>query len=140
MENTVSHNTVKHIGVITGIKDGYITVAVDDSGDCSGCSIRMFCSSEKNNVDVPVRGADGYAVGERVEITAVGVSRFGAMWMCVLLPCILLLAITGCCIAFGMSEPVAAVVGLLSCVVYYVLLYVFRRSSGHDLEWTITKL
>ena len=111
---------------------------------CGSCRARQACGlAETQEKVVEVRTADAarYAPGDAV---VVGVRR-RAGGIAVLLAYVgalaVLLAVLAVAVGpLGWSEGRAALAALAGVVLYYVVLWLFRRKIEHTIQFTITKI
>ena len=111
---------------------------------CGACKARQACGmaeAQEKIVVVPTSEAAGYCCGEAVRV---GVRRKAGR-IAVLLAyggalVVLLAALILATIVCGASDGVGLVAALASVVLYYLLLWVFRRRIEHTIQFTITKI
>lgn len=111
---------------------------------CGACKARQACGmaeSQEKIVVVVTDRAQEYLPGEAV---LVGV-RKKAGRIAVLLAyggalVVLLAALVVAIVVCGASDGVGLVAALGSVVIYYLLLWVFRRRIEHTIQFTITKI
>lgn len=133
---------VEHIATITSIHAGSITVELSPGRKCSGCGVAAMCGSkgEKLVLNLKVRDASAFSLGERVRLFANERSTWWSICIGLVMPSLLLCVAVIGLLAAGMGELAVACVGVAVVVVYYVTLYMFRNRVVDRLSWTIEKL
>lgn len=130
---------VEHKAFITAVNAGSVTVAVSSGGQCGGCGIALVCASKGERIvmDVPVRGACRYEVGQPVTIVASRRSEWVALWLGMALPCALLLCSVIGLLWAGVGSTPSAISGVVVIAVYYLILYIFRKKVAGSIKWSI---
>lgn len=133
---------VEHMATVTHLDDGSISVELSPGQNCRGCGIAALCrpKGEKMVLDLKVDDASAFSVGERVRLIANERSTWRAVWVGLVLPCIMMCAAVMGSLAAGVGQSAAAWSGVTVIAVYYVILYIFRKRLIDRLSWTIKKL
>lgn len=135
---------IEHSGVVVRREGGTVFVTVTSRSACGTCRAREACGlAEAQEKIVSVRTADAaqYAPGDAVVVgvrprvggIAVALAYVGAL--AVLLG-VLLVAVA----VLGWSEGRAALSALAGVVLYYFVLWLFRRKIEHTIQFTLTKI
>lgn len=135
---------IEHEGVVESVERGAVRVRITSRSACGACKARQACGmaeSQEKIVVVVTDRAQEYLPGEAV---LVGV-RKKAGRIAVLLAyggalVVLLAALVVAIVVCGASDGVGLVAALGSVVIYYLLLWVFRRRIEHTIQFTITKI
>lgn len=135
---------IEHEGVVESVERNAVRVRITSRSACGACKARQACGmaeSQEKIVVVVTDRAQEYLPGEAV---LVGV-RKKAGRIAVLLAyggalVVLLAALVVTIVVCGASDGVGLVAALGSVVLYYLLLWVFRRRIEHTIQFTITKI
>ncbi len=135
---------IEHEGIVECVERGAVRVRITSRSACGACKARQACGmaeSQEKIVVVVTDRAQEYLPGEAV---LVGV-RKKAGRIAVLLAyggalVVLLAALVVAIVVCGASDGVGLVAALGSVVIYYLLLWVFRRRIEHTIQFTITKI
>lgn len=135
---------IEHEGVVESVERNAVRVRITSRSACGACKARQACGmaeSQEKIVVVVTDRAQEYLPGEAV---LVGV-RKKAGRIAVLLAyggalVVLLAALVVAIVVCGASDGVGLVAALGSVVLYYLLLWVFRRRIEHTIQFTITKI
>ena len=134
-------DVIKHTGVVEAINGNNCNVRILQHSACSGCSAKRLCNSSESKekiVTVFLNGVD-VCVGETVNIEGTVVQGLRAVYICYLLP--LVLMITFAFIGVSLGGDFAGILfslGILA--VYYLVLYLFRNRIGEHFGFTIHKI
>lgn len=122
---------IKHIGTIKSIEGNHIQVEIIQTSACSSCTVARHCNAaESKDKMIDVYDADAgsvYHIGETVNVYTFDHDGLNAVWIAFGIPfVVLLLSVFISYRIFSGNELVSAVVGLISLVICYVVLYLFR--------------
>lgn len=134
------NDEIKHDGTILSIANEHVKVRILQTSACLHCKIAGHCNSADSKekiVDIWTKRASQYSVGQDVVVVMSGKLGLKAVLLAFVVPVILasllmwgtmqLVQPDG---VYPLTEPydqgVAAVVGILTFVVYYTCLYFFR--------------
>lgn len=126
----MSNNLISHTGIIDSISEGNVKVRIVQSSACSGCKIASHCTSAESKekiIDVYINETTSYTIGQQVEVIAsVGVG-FRAVTYGFIIPTIILVTTIIVCLKYlGQSEGVSALMGILSLIPYYLILFLLK--------------
>lgn len=134
---------IEHSGVVERTENNTVYVKITSQSACGSCSARSACGlAEAQDKIVEVRTSDAaaYALGDAV---SVGIRKGAGMKAVVLAyvgALVVLLAVLIAGIqAFKWSEGFAALSALGGVVLYYGVLWLFRRKIETNIKFTITK-
>lgn len=134
---------VEHMATVTRLHSGSISVELLPGQNCQGCGIAALCrpkGEKKMVLNLKVDGSSTFSVGERVRLVANERSTWRAIWVGLVLPCILMCAAVTGSLAAGIDQTLSAWGGVAVIAIYYVILYIFRKRLVDRLSWTIEKL
>lgn len=144
MVTDVETGIIEHEGVVERVEQNAVRVKITSQSACGACKARQACGmaeAQEKIIVVPTSRAADFSAGEEVLVgvrkqagrIAVMLAYGGAL---VVLLAALILSIVVC----GASDGVGLVAALGSVVVYYLLLWAFRRRIEHTIQFTITKI
>ncbi|WP_418992127.1 SoxR reducing system RseC family protein [Alistipes sp.] len=134
---------IEHSGVVERTAGGTVYVKITSRSACGSCKARQACGlaeAQEKIVEVPAAQAGEYAPGDRVTVgvrrraggLAVALAYVGAL-------AVLLAALVAGISLLGWSEGCSALAALGAVVLYYGVLWLFRRKIEHTIQFTITK-
>lgn len=134
---------IEHSGVVERAEAGRVFVRITVHSACGACSVRQKCGlaeSQEKIVEVATPDAAHFAPGEAV---TVGVRRRSGLLSVALAyggALVVLLAVLAVAVGpAGWSEGRAALASLGAVLLYYMVLWLFRRTIEHTIHFTITK-
>lgn len=115
----------RHIGIVTGAgSDGTIVVKIDRE-QCEGCRLGKFCNvTQENTLSVPVEVGTEITVGSTVSVEENPVAEKKAIWLCLVLPCILFV-VSVMAFSSWISSLWGCIIGVFALTVYFGLFYMF---------------
>ncbi len=133
---------IDHKGIITSVntKENTVTVRVDDAGDCGSCPAATLCNvngSSSNTIVVPVPDASIYKRKDIVTVRGTERMHRKAITLATVLPCIILIAVMVGVYLLTWNQLAAALSGLFSTVVVFVILYACRNKIAHEFPFEI---
>ncbi len=134
---------IEHSGIVERTGSDKVFVRITSRSACGSCKAREACGlaeAAEKIIEVTTPDAAAYTAGDSV---LVGVHRNAGMWSValayggalVVLLAALILAIE----VLRLGEGAAVAVSLTSVVLYYGVLWLFRRKIEHTIQFTITK-
>ncbi len=134
------NNTITHSGVIEQIYQNRISVRIEQVSACAACKAAGHCNASDRKeklIEVYCARPSDYRVGESVVITAdEHVGHRAVVWGFGLPLLILLASIFGLKV-LTRSDGMAALIGILSLIPYYILLYLLRRKIRDQLAFKL---
>ncbi len=124
---------IEHSGTVERTEAGKVFVRITSHSACGACSARQACGlAETQEKIVEVAASEAGAVRRRIGILSVALAYGGAL--------VVLLAVLGLTVgAAGWSEGRGALASLGAVLLYYMVLWLFRRRIEHTIQFTITK-
>ncbi|MDE5690605.1 MAG: SoxR reducing system RseC family protein [Alistipes sp.] len=134
---------IEHSGTVERAEGGKVFVRITSHSACGTCSARQACGlAETQEKMVEVAAADTVRF-EPGDAVTVGIRRRAGMLSVALAyggALAVLLAALGFTIGVaGWSEGRGALASLAAVVLYYMVLWLFRRRIEHTIQFTITK-
>lgn len=136
------NDKIKHIGTIKSIDGNHIQVEIIQKSACSSCSVAQHCNaaeSKEKIIDVYQLGHSiDYQIGETVNVYVSERMGKNAVMLAFVFPFVVMLLFMY--LAYRMvsgNELVAAGVGLASLIVYYIVLYLFRKKLNDTFTFFI---
>ena len=144
-----------HLGVVTAVKPGFVTVQIESTSACAACAAHSKCGfaeSKTKTLDIPVEKKSnasgipgrGYErtewkevnVGDKVTVTIDETKGLLATWWAYVIPALLLLAaVIGFSLA-SLSEPVVILLSLAILGLYILILFLLRQKL--DSQFTLS--
>ena len=132
---------IQHPGVIESIEKHKVTVRITQKTSCSDCHAKSVCiSSDKKEKVIEI-----YDVSERFrineEVIISGRSSMGhfAVILAFIAPLALAFATIFAGVKISGNEGISGLIGLLTLVPYYFLLYIFRDRLKKSFVFTLLK-
>lgn len=146
------NDTISHDGTVISIDDEHITVRIVQMAACASCKVAGYCSSAESKeklVDVWTKDYAKYGIGDEVKVLAqsgVGtlavIVGFVIPVVLVVLAVVVTLWLTGDGGVWPLKSPddqgVAAVMGLVVLVPYYLGVYACRGMLKRKLTFTLS--
>ena len=133
---------IEHEGLVLEADGSHVLVKVIVKSACSGCHIKGSCNlAETQDKHIEVNhNRHGFSEGDRVMISMKTVMGYKALFLGYLLPfsVILISLIIG--LSIFQNEGAAAGFSLVFAVVYYGLLYFFRKNIQKGFRYTLNPL
>ena len=138
--HAMSEETVSHEGVITKIDGDTLEIKIIAQSACAACHAKSACTmsdqAEKVLI-VPKPEGQDFQLFQKVKVVmSVGQGNKAAV-LAYLVPIILLLAALFICLGIGLSEGLAALIGIVVLIPYYLLLYTQRDKLKKKFEYRI---
>lgn len=134
---------VQHSGVVARVEEHRVVVRITSRSACGSCAARQACGlaeATEKEVEVYTEQAAAYRVGDAV---MVGVrKRIGgrAVWIAYVGALVVLVGVLVVATAMGLNEGLAVVVTLGAVAAYYGVLWLFRKTIEHTIQFTITQI
>lgn len=125
---------IKHIGVVTAVdSSGELTVKIARN-QCDGCQLGKLCNvsgDDELKVSIPVTEITDYTEGTRVLVEEGQDLEKTAIWLCLVIPCVLFMAIVlAGSILF--SAAAGCIAGIVLLVIYYGAFYLLRDKNRYN--------
>ena len=134
---------ISHRGKILSITPLITTVQIISSSACSSCHAAGLCAlGEKAEKIVEVQ-TDPYGfheVGDEVNIILKATAGLKAVWLAYAVPVVLLMLTILLMIKTGFGELTSALTGLGVVVLWYLVLWLFRKKLRNEYVFKIEKL
>lgn len=134
-------DVIKHTGVVEAINGNNCYVRILQHSACSGCSAQRLCNSSESKekiITVLLNGED-VQVGETVNIEGTVVQGLRAVYICYMIPLVLLIVSVYLGVRLG-GDMLGVILSLGVLAIYYVVLYLFRNSIGEHFAFTLHKI
>lgn len=133
--------TIRHKGIVEYIEADICRVRILQASACSGCSARQLCRSSENKEKIVIASLNGQEVqiGENVNVECDVVQGLRAVYICYLIPLLLMVAFLFAGVKFE-GELTGILLSLAVLAVYYAALYVFRNNIGKHFGFTVHKI
>lgn len=139
-EISVNDNFVRHVGKISKIINGVITVSLIGNFQCEACNAKRGCGisdSELKEIEV-IDTYSKFSINESVEVILAKELGLKAVLWAYVIPFILLLSVL-IITSYFLKEWIAGILSLLILIPYYFILYILRRSFKKKYKFSILK-
>lgn len=138
--HAMSEETVSHEGVITKIDGDTLEIKIIAQSACAACHAKSACTMSdqaEKVLTVPKPEDQEFQLFQKVKVVmAVGQGNKAAI-LAYLVPIILLLAALFICLGIGLSEGLAALIGIAVLIPYYFILYLRRDQLKKKFDYRI---
>lgn len=133
--------SISHSGIIDSISGEMVKVRIVQSSSCSACKVASYCSSAESKekvIDVRSSNPRRFKVGQKVTVTTDTSNGAKAVILAFAIPAVLLIAAVAISIMAGLSEAVAALIGIVILIPYYVAIYFLNDTLSKELTFRIS--
>lgn len=131
---------VSHPGIVVGITDKDLEIEILTSSACGSCGIKSACGMsemKEKRLTVPLPEDREFIVGQPVSIVMNASQGNKAALFAYFIPTLLLVAIIMILSNLSIKEWLAALIGIGSIAVYYLILYFFRDKLRDEFKYEI---
>lgn len=131
-----------HPGTVVATREGVIEIQITAYGACNTCEAQKKCGfAETKNKTVIVRSKEWgtYQAGDRVMVHINKSLGLLSVLIAYVLPAIVLIMAVSVPVAFGVSEGLSAIIGIVSIGAYFMILYSQRNKLEKKFTFTISK-
>ena len=131
---------ISHPGVVVGISDKDIEVEILSSSSCGSCGIKSACGMSEmteKRLTLPKPDDKQFIVGQPVRITMNVSQGNKAALFAYFIPAFLLVAIIVILSNLSVKEWLAALIGIGSIAIYYLVLYFFKDKLRDEFKYEI---
>lgn len=130
---------IERKGIVCNIDNGIATVKISCSSACSNCQAKGVCGeSEDKFLDVKLDGND-IGLGDEVIVSITQNQGYWAVLLGYIFPFILIVVVLIIFIVFGFNELAASLISMSSAILYYILLYFFRKRINNSFKFSILR-
>lgn len=132
-------NKIRHSGIIHSVNNDSLQVRILQTSACAGCKVAGHCSaSESKEKMIDVFGNFPESrVGQKVTIVASTQVGIRAVVLGFVVPFVIMVGVLLVLMRLTSSEPLSALLSVVSLIPYYLLLYVCRDRLREKLSFTI---
>ena len=134
---------ISHRGRILGITPLITTVQIISPSACSSCHAAGFCAlGEKAEkvVEVQTDPYGFYEVGDEVEVILKATAGLKAVWLAYAIPVVIMMLTILLMLKTGFSELTSALSGLGVVLLWYFVLWLFRKKLRNEYIFKIKKI
>ncbi len=138
--NLIMSNKIRHEGVIEAIGKAHVQVRIVQSSACAACKLAAHCNAsetKEKHVDVYDVNSSHYRVGQAVTLSTTSHIGLMASLYAYGVPLVLMVATIIIVAMLTANEVMAAGIGLLVLLPYYLLLYLLRGKIGRQVYFEI---
>ncbi|MBQ9222847.1 MAG: SoxR reducing system RseC family protein [Prevotella sp.] len=134
-------NDILHKGTVKAIEKDKLTVQISQTSACAACKAAGHCSASESKekiIDVyHVDDIHDYHVGDTVQVIASQRIAMNAVLLAFGIPFLIMIYAIFITSRLTTDEALMAIVGLLSLIPYYILLYLFRQKMVKTFSFTV---
>jgi sigma-E factor negative regulatory protein RseC len=131
---------ITHSGFVSEVADGRVKVSLFRPEACGGCQMKDYCGGDNDERQEFEVTANGYKVGDEVELNMSTATGLRAVLVAYLLPFAVLLVSLVVSLQVGLTEAQAALVSLSITGFYYVILKMMAGSIKDHFSINIQRL
>jgi Positive regulator of sigma E activity len=141
----MSKERIEHEGTVIAVDKDYISVEILNKSACAACHAKGVCGASEQSVKVVEVAQDittlacDFQVGERVNVVMSSSMGVTAIWLCYVVPLIVLMASILILSKCGVGELAVGLVSLGVVAVYYFGVYLFRNKISKIFTFSIEK-
>ena len=136
----MTNETISHEGIVTKITDDELEIKILAQSACAACHAKSACGmgeQAEKILTVPRPKDKEFSINQKVNVKmAIGQGNKAAI-LAYLIPIILLLAVLFACLGLGLNESLAALLGIVALVPYYIVLYLKRDKLKQKFEYNV---
>jgi sigma-E factor negative regulatory protein RseC len=138
MSATNKSGTINHDGIVQRNNGESVMVSIIASPACSGCHAEGSCSMS-GNVEkiIEVHGSYSFIPGDQVTVLMKLSMGYAALFIGYILPVISVICMLAVMIALGVSELLSGLASLAVLILYYVVLFFFRKRLNSKFTLTL---
>ncbi|MDR0698900.1 MAG: SoxR reducing system RseC family protein [Tannerella sp.] len=134
-------NNIRHQGIVEKVEKHKVFVRIEQLTACSACHARTAClASDKKDKIIEVDDPSGaYAASEQVIVSVRSSVGFFAVLTAFVIPlaCVVIAVIIGT--NKSGNEGIGGLAGLLTLILYYLILYIFRDKMRRKFVFSLSK-
>ncbi|HOY32089.1 MAG TPA: SoxR reducing system RseC family protein [Bacteroidales bacterium] len=138
----MSEKHISHIGTVKNISNNFIEVQIEPESACGSCKAKHICGVDGNSQKIirVEKNTGDFTLDEKVKVSITPSMGAWAVFYAYILP--LLVMFTMMLIAYesDLSELFTGLIIVVSLVVYFFLLFIFRNELNKKFSFTIEKL
>lgn len=135
---------ILHKGYVEYIGKDSIRVKIIQTSACSTCRAVKRCNAvenKKKTIDINhVKNITSYRIGEEVLVLTTSQIGMKAVIISFGMPFLLMIGSVLICSIFTSQEPLMALVGLCSLILYYFTMYLMRNKLAKQFTFTVKKI
>ena len=141
----MARERIEHEGKVVSVDKDYIAVEILNKSACAACHAKGVCGASEQSVKVVEVAQDittlacDFQVGERVNVVMSSSMGVTAIWLCYVVPLIVLMASILILSKCGVGELAVGLVSLGVVAVYYFGVYLFRNKISKIFTFSIEK-
>ena len=137
----MAQGEIRHTGRVVSIFGTGVEVAVAGGQTCASCRMKGACGTGRDGENIIiVNTSDNFAVGDEVEVSIRKTMGFRAVFYIYVLPFLLVFFSLVALVQSGAGDAAAGGTALGILALYYVLLFIFRKNVGMEVNFEVRKL
>ena len=134
---------IEHLGTVTAVKNGIVSVKISRNPACHDCDARHGCglmSCQDKVIEVPSPHAADFHPGETVRLGMNAGQGWLAVFYAYILPLALMLATLVVALCAGFSEISAGISAIIILIPYYFGLFLTQKRIKKQFSFHISKI
>lgn len=133
---------VEHSGVVIGIEGHFVNVALNEDVSCEGCKIKSICGrdADKRVLSIYCDNFTLFSLGDHVNVLVSSAYTLRATLFLNIIPMVLMLGVILSSNFWTTSELYAALSALGVMVLYFFVLFLFRKRLERQIIYEIIKI
>lgn len=134
---------IRHLGTVESIEGSHLRVRIVQASACASCAGRQLCRSAESKekiVDIEVRDAASFVLGEQVMVVGTLSQGLRAAVWAYIVPLLLILFVLAVVLWAGGGEVTAALSAFVGLTVYYLILYRLRARLAQTFSFSCNHL
>lgn len=130
---------ISHKGIVKAVEGGIIRVGIISEAACKSCAAAGLCTAAEAKEKIITVRAEGYTVGEEVELSLSEKVGLRAALLCYGVPVLLLVIVALSLSIGGVGELLCAGAAVAVVAVYYLALYLLRNRISRTCFFSVRK-
>ncbi len=132
-------NKVSHKGKVISNDNNNLKVEIEKTSACGNCHAKSACAMAGDSKRIIEVNAEGYSVGDVVEVSATTSVGMRAVFLSYLLPLAILLFLLLSLSPFLKNDLIIGLISLSFIGIYYLFIYCFRGLISNKIVFSIRK-
>ena len=129
-------------GVVIDMDQHFISVEILCRAACATCRAKSLCSpgdEEVRVIEVANSGFTTYEIGEKVNLKIRSSLGAKAVWICYVMPAIILILTIFATHFLGASEPASGLTSIIAVAIYYFIIWLMKDRFSKEFVFEIEK-
>lgn len=118
---------IEHKGIVSRIDNNTVIVKIECASACGSCQAKGLCGESADKfIEVPLNNLD-LEIGDSVTLQMSRDQGIAAVVLGYVMPFVVFIMILIITLQCGLSELISGLLSLVSIVIYYLCIYLFKR-------------